>query len=191
MQSLFVSLITLSSILIACSSNVKTDNKIDEVKPAQETPKLAIPPKPATTEHLKVVTLADAEKILGERAHITDSTMSTQSNIVVYKSTYTANAGNDATRGSVTFLFEDYKLQGDATTKYGFIKASHEGKAGFEELRGLADEAYFHSDKKNTHIIMLRKGTKVVTMKVNKITPKTSEKAFREVAAKIAVYGNE
>src|SRR5687768_2426291 len=174
------------SILIACSSSAKPDNEIKATGPTRDTSRAVSNPRPTTPDHLKLVTLEDGEKILGEPAHITDSTMTTQPNIVVYKASYTANAGTEATRGNVYFVFEDYKHQADAETKYAFIKASNEANAGFEELKGLGDEAYFHTDKKNFYFIMLRKKTKVVAMKVSKITPKTSEKAFREVAERIA-----
>src|SRR5688572_7274939 len=106
------------SILIACSSSAKPDNEVEATGPARDTSKAVSNPRPKNSDHLKLVTLADGEKILGEPAHITDSTMTTQPNIVVYKTSYTAKAGTDATRSNVTFLFEDYKHQADATTKY-------------------------------------------------------------------------
>lgn len=186
MKLVLICLLAAYSILISCSSSAKPENDTVDNKPAQQTSNQESKPGPKTPDHLKLVTLADGEKILGEPAHITDSSMTTQPNIVVYKSTYTAKAGTDATSGNVSFLFEDYKHQADANTKYAFIKASNEGKAGFEELKGLGDEAYFYTDKKNFYLIMLRKKSKVVTMKVNKITSKTSESAFREVAERIA-----
>src|SRR5688500_19009213 len=115
-------------------------------------------------------TKADAESILGEPAHVTDSTMGSQQAITAYKSSYTANVGN----GAVYFLAEEFTRITDAQTKYSFIKASNENSGGFKVLEDLGDEAYFHSDNQNFYFIMARKGTRVVTFKVNKITPKTS-----------------
>lgn len=137
--------------------------------------------QPSSVKLNDLFTKADAESILGEPAYVTDSTMGSQQAITAYKSSYTANVGN----GAVYFLAEEFTRIPDATTKYSFIKASNENSAGFKVLEGLGDEAYFHSDNENFYFIMARKGTRVVSLKVNKITPKTSLDNFNQVAREV------
>ena len=131
-----------------------------------------------------VLTLHDAEKILGEPADATENNTSTQPNIKATKLTYTAKSATTLKdkAGAIYLLLEEYKLIADAQNKYAFIKASNENSGGFKVLEGVGDEAYFHSDNENFYFIMARKGSKVLTMKVNKITKTSSLDAFKEVS---------
>ena len=52
-------------------------------------------------------------------------------------------------------------------------------------IHDLGDEAYFHSDGENFYFILVRKGLKMIRMKVNKITSNTSVAEFNRVARKI------
>ncbi len=178
--------------LVACSSSGKP-----EVETSNTTTSTAItttPPSPTPSSHNEVVsqtktltalfTHVDAEKILGEKATITDSLMSNQSNIKAYKSSYTGKANGDKT-GVVNFLIEEYSRETDALTKYGFIKASNENQPGYKDLNGMGDEGYFHGDGNAFYFTSVRKGVKVYNLKV-KITPTTSLEAFNATAKRIA-----
>jgi hypothetical protein len=177
---LFISITFLS----ACSGKPETTN----TKESQDTVRNAQPVnnvvEPSSVKLTELFTLADAESILGEPAHVTDSTMGSQQGISAYKSSYTANAGG-AKAGTIYFLAEEYSKVPDAQTKYGFIKAANENSGGFKALEGIGDEAYFHSDNEKFYFIMARKGKRVVTFKVNKITPKTSLDNFNRVAREV------
>lgn len=133
----------------------------------------------------KLFSEADAENILGEPAHVTDSTQGSQQGITAYRSAYTADAQSSRV-GAIYFLVEEYSRIPDAQTKYSFIKASNENSAGFKVLEDLGDEAYFHSDNENFYFFMVRKGNRVANLKVNKITPKTSLDDFNRVSHELA-----
>ena len=64
--------------------------------------------------------LADAEKILGEKAHLKDSTSKEEIQQFQFKSTFTVDTKEAATQkiGNVYFMFEDYNQEGDAQKKY-------------------------------------------------------------------------
>lgn len=81
-------------------------------------------------------------------------------------------------------MIEDYAEIESAKKTYSGIMESNR-KNGINELKDLGDEAYFHTDNKNFYFILVRKGTKVLRMKVNKITNTTSREAFDSVANKI------
>lgn len=130
--------------------------------------------------------LSDAEKILGEPAHLTDSSTTTTADALTYHCAYAANSKDKKTEktGNVYFLFEHYNQVASAQKKYSFIKTANQDH-GINVLDDLGDEAYFHTDKENFYFIMVRKGRKVFNMKVNKITSTTSLDEFNLVAKKI------
>jgi hypothetical protein len=133
-----------------------------------------------------LVTLADAEKILGEPASLTDSATSAGKDVFTYSCAYTANAKDPKSEktGNVYFLIQRYERLPSAQNRYTSTRKANENH-GIEDLAGVGDEAYFHTDKENFYFVMVRKGATVLTMKVNKITSTTSLDAFHSVARKI------
>lgn len=130
--------------------------------------------------------LTDAEKILGEAAHLSDSASAFPSGTLRYSCAYFANARDlkSGKTGSVYFFIEDYGELAAAREKYSFIKTANEDQ-GIKTLKDLGDEAYFHSDNQNFYFIMVRKDKIVFNMKVNKITNNTSLDEFNPIAKKI------
>jgi len=131
-------------------------------------------------------TLSDAEKILGEQAHLTDSSSATKENTFTYQCAYFANVKDlkSEKTGCIYFLVEQYAQLSSAKEKYSFIKTANENH-GIKVLHDTGDEAYFHSDRQNFYFIMVRKGNIVFNMKVNKITGNTSLDEFNRIAKKI------
>jgi hypothetical protein len=170
---LAITIITIS----ACKESPGTGNK-EMAATGKENTALSISGR-------EVFTLADAEKILGEPAHITDSSHAKE-HAITYNSTYTANSPEPKTgkTGNVYFMMENYSDIVDASKSYTSIRDMNE-KNGIEELDDLGDEAYFHSDGQNFLFIMVRKGHKMFRIKVNKVTAKTSKDAFMLVAKDI------
>lgn len=188
MNHFFHVVILLVISLLSCQSSQKEDAAVEKeqaVRPTSNGDEKVVNTPAATSE--PVLTLVDAEKILGEPAVITENNTSTQPNIKATRLAYRAKSTEVEKEkgGGVYFLLEEYKLITDAKTKYGFIQASNENNAGYKALKDVGDEAYFHSDGENFYFIMARKGTKVVTMKVNKITKTSSQDAFMETAKSI------
>jgi glycine betaine/choline ABC-type transport system substrate-binding protein len=135
----------------------------------------------------KLLTLPDAEKILGEPAHLTESSSIGTGEVSAYRYAYTANSIDQKSgkTGVIYFLLEKYNNISAAQKKYSDIKIANQNHEGVKVLHDLGDEAYFHSDGQNFYFIMVRKGEKVFNMKVNKTTGKTSLDAFNLVAGKI------
>lgn len=133
------------------------------------------------------MSLADAEKILGEKAHATEGTAKTKSDTAFYRSTYMADTVDAKTgkTGVVYFILEEYARLDAAKKNYSFIKTANENH-GIKMLNNLGDEAYFHTDNENFYFILVRKGKKMFRIKVNKITSHTSLDEFNAFAKKLA-----
>ena len=72
-----------------------------------------------------------------------------------------------------------------AQEAYTAIVAGNTGMPGQEKITGLGDEAFFHTDKQHFYLIIFRKKDQVITLKVNKLTGKTSAPELRKLAAKL------
>lgn len=131
-------------------------------------------------------TLSDAEKILGEPAHLTDSSSSMKGEVSRYTCAYFANTKDLKSKktGAIYFLIEKFAVLSSAKEKYSFTKSANEDH-GIKVLHDIGDEAYFHSDQQNFYFIMVRKGSSVFNMKVNKLTSNTSLDEFNRIAKKI------
>lgn len=132
-------------------------------------------------------TISEAEKILGEPAHLSDSSTVISEKEKIYKCSYTADSTDKKSgkTGVIYVLFEEYNQLSDAEEKYSSTKKANENHEGIKTLDELGDEAYFHSDGENFYFIMARKGKNVLIMKVNKTTGFTSLDEFNKVAKKI------
>jgi hypothetical protein len=145
---------------------------------------------PATEQAVadtSLFTLAEAEKILGEPAHLTNGTDSFDPGFATdERFVYTANDTDRVSGklGVIYFLVQTYTTVAGAHERYAFIKKANENH-GIETLTGVGEEAYFHTDGENFLFIMARKGMKVLTMKVNKTTSHTSRAGFDEVARRV------
>jgi hypothetical protein len=172
----------------------KEESRSDTVKPVKGNhPLTSIQPG-------SLFTLADAEKILGEPAHLTDSLSTTKGvaskyavndsvsaikkDASTYGCAYKANSEDKKTgkTGIVYFLFEQYPHVASAKTVYSFYKRANENNPGFKELHGLGDEAWFGS---SPLFVYVRKGEKIFVMKVNKMTSMTSVDEFNLIAVQI------
>ena len=156
---------------------------------------------PDTIDATSLFTLSDAEKILGEPAHLADSASTvpgvaskTSVNDSVfpikkmarsYKCAYEANAEDKKTgrTGKVYFLFEQYPLVSSAATVYSYYKRSNQTHPGFKERHDLGDEAWSGDSPVSVYV---RKGNILFGVKVNKMTSHTSSDGFNEVVKKIA-----
>ncbi len=185
--SCFIILSTL--ILLRCGNTASPDHS--QLRPEQALVKdssakdLAILADSIRPENL--FTLADAAKILGEPAQLTDSSTVVNENVATYKCAFFAKSPDEKTgkTGAVYFMFEQYNYIASAAKEYASIKKSNENHQGVRVLQNLGDEAYFHSDEKNFYFILVRKAGKMFRIKVNKITSKTSVDSFNETAKKI------
>lgn len=133
-------------------------------------------------------TLPDAQKILGEKSHLSDSSTAVKKDTLEIKNAFTADAIDPATgkTGVIYFMIEEYSQLSSAKNAYQFIKVANEKHEGVKVIQGMGDEAYYHSDGNNFYFYLVRKGRRMLRIKVNKITSHTSLKEFYRVAKKIA-----
>src|ERR1700752_4169372 len=125
------------------------------------------------------MSIADAEKILGERTHTAEDKSRTKGEITVWQCSYMADTVDEKTgkTGIIYFMLEEYKELSEAQKNYSSIKKANENH-GIKTLHDSGDEAYFHSDNENFYFILARKGKKMFRIKVNKITSHTSLDEF-------------
>jgi hypothetical protein len=153
-----------------------------------------------TTDPRTLFTLPDAEKVLGEPAHLVDSGStipgvareSSPNDSVLpikklassWRCAYEANNVDEKTgrTGKVYFLIEDYPNTSYANTVYSYYKRSNETHPGFKEFHNLGDEGWSGDSPVSVYI---RKANKILVLKVNKMTSKTSTDGFNEVVKKI------
>jgi len=177
----------------------RSSNKVDPS--IHTTTKPGVNHRHITTDVKDLFTLPNAEKILGEPAHLADSSSTvpgvaskTSVNDSVlpikrtasaYRCAYEANAEDTKTgrTGKVYFLIEKYPNISSAMTVYSYYKRSNETHPGFKEFHDLADEGWTGNSPVS---IYMRKGNKIVGVKMNKMTSKTSTDGFNEVVKNVA-----
>jgi hypothetical protein len=130
------------------------------------------------------LSVADAEKILGEKAKLSDSSSVRSKNVLRIHITYSAIEKAEKER-NLYVVFEEFDDTDAAAKRYAFVRDGNADHEGVEPLTGVGDEAYFHSDGTAFCFIMARKGNKVLTMKANRMSAKTSVIAFREIGARV------
>jgi len=142
---------------------------------------------PFTIQDTSLLTLKDAEKIFGEPGKVVENITETNNNVKVYKTAYRANE-KDAKSGreiNLYFMYEVYKYDSSAKRVYSDIKTSNQTHEGFQIWNGVGDEAYYHTDGTNFYFVLARKGTKMIRMKLNKVTEKSSEAEFKKISERI------
>ena len=131
---------------------------------------------------------SDAEKILGEKAYLSDGSSTVKKDTLEIKRAYTAHSTDQKTgkTGVIYFMIEKYDQDSSAKKAYNFIKVANENHEGVKIIHDMGDEAYFHSDGKNFYFILARKGKIMFRIKVNKITSHTSLNEFNLISKKIS-----
>jgi len=184
----------------SCSQS-STKSGDDKVKQSKDTTARAEVGHPlSTTDIRNLFTLSDAEKILGEPGHLVDSgstvpgvatKYSVKDSVTPikqeassYNCTYEANTKDKKTgrTGLIYFLIEQYYRVSSASTVYSYYKRANENNSGFKELHDLGDEAWFGN---SPLFVYVRKGDKILVMKVNKMTSLTSLDGFNLVVKHI------
>ena len=123
---------------------------------------------------------ADAEKILGLPARQTESETFTENNVLQHKCSWKAT--QEDLNSNLYYLDEQYNNAESAHKVFEDIVVSNRNNPG--QTRPLiGDEAWLHSDGTNFCMLMVRKGNKIIRMKVNKLTKETSVEEMKRIAA--------
>ena len=142
---------------------------------------------PFATQDASLLTLKDAEKIFGEQGKQVENITESRDNVKVFKTAYRANE-KDAKSGreiNLYFMYEEYKFDSSAMRVYSEIKTSNQTHEGFQIWNGIGDEAYYHTDGANFYFVLARKGSKMIRMKLNRVTSKSSEAEFKKISERI------
>ncbi len=133
------------------------------------------------------LSLAEARKVMGEDVRITEDKDSVASGYFRHKYTFSTLRVLNATGqpSNLFYVYEQYANIKEAEKVCEDVRMTNQGLSGFEKVKGLGDEALYHTDARNFRIIIARKGNKIIRMKVNKITEKTSHESLRSVAAEV------
>jgi hypothetical protein len=136
----------------------------------------------------KLLTLTDAEKIMGERVTLTGNTFIKKGDTLEYKCDYTALSQDTITSkiGKLYFMYEVYGGVSAAANAYAAIYQANSRHEGVEVVPGLGNEAYYHSDQTAFYFFLVRKDKKMFRMKLNKVTSHSSVIEFKKVARHIA-----
>ena len=135
----------------------------------------------------KLLTLTDAEKIMGEPAKLTCNTFIKKGDTLEYKCDYTALSQDTITSkiGKLYFMYEAYREVAAAANAYAAIYEANSRHEGVEVVSGLGNEAYYHSDQTGFYFFLVRKNEKMFRLKLNKVTSRSSVVEFKEATRRI------
>ncbi len=123
---------------------------------------------------------ADAEKILGLPARQIESETFTEDNVLQHKCSWKAT--QEDLNSNLYYLDEQYNNAESAHKVFEDIVVSNWNNPG-QTRPEIGDEAWLHSDGTNFCLLMVRKGSKIIRMKVNKLTKETSVEEMKRIAA--------
>ena len=131
----------------------------------------------------KLLTLSDAERIMGEPVKLTCNSFMKKIDTLEYACDYTALSEDRITRktGKLYFIYEIYAGVAAAHNAYLSIYQANRMHPGVEIVPGLGDEAYYHSDGTNFYFFLVRKNEKMIRLKSNKTTSHSSPEEFKRV----------
>lgn len=121
----------------------------------------------------------DAEKILGFPARQTESTTVSENNVVQHKCSWKAT--QDDLNSNLYYSDEQHDNAESAHKVFEDIVVSNSNNPGHSRP-DIGDEAWLHSDGTNFCFLMVRKGNKIIRLKVNRLTKGTSVEEMKRVA---------
>jgi hypothetical protein len=122
---------------------------------------------------------ADAEKILGLPARQTESSTVSENNVVQHKCSWTAT--KDELKSNLYYLDEQHNDAAAAHKVFEDIVVGNINNPGHSRP-DIGDEAWLHSDGTNFCFLMVRKGNRIIRLKVNRLTKQTSVDEMKRVA---------
>ena len=128
------------------------------------------------------VSLSDAKKVRGMHARLTTNATKEKDGVIKHDLAFT---GTIDTNSHLYVLSAKYTGGAAAHQAYAAIVSANAGMPGQEKLNGIGDEAFFHTDSQHFELLIFRKNDRMVTLKVNRITAKTSVTELRKLAGKI------
>ena len=121
----------------------------------------------------------DVEKILGLPAYQTETKTFKENNVLQHKCSWKAT--QEDLNSNLYYLGEEYDTDESAHEVFKDIVESNRQNPG-QSYPDIGDEAWLHSDGTNFCLLMVRKGNKMIRMKVNKLTKDTSVDEMKRIA---------
>lgn len=141
----------------------------------------------AVGQHVKAqpvrLSLTEAEKIMGEAVRLNDSSSGYASGAYFYKCSYFGISTDSVTGriGKLYYMYEEYDKESEAHNVYQGFKTANEKNSPLKDL-SFGDEGYYQGPPGPPPFILVRKGNKMLRLKVNKSTSHTSSEGFMDVA---------
>lgn len=132
-------------------------------------------------------TKVEVEKILGQAASLTDQKKEIKDNFIKRSLTYTCLENELETNRPINlhYILTKYTDSTLARNAYDDILKSNHNMPGQTSLTGFGNQAWYHSDNENFSVIIVRKGDKLLLMKINKMTRKFSKEELKKVTKRI------
>lgn len=110
---------------------------------------------------------ADAERILGQAAQLTEDKKETSDNRIKRSLSYTALDKEEGTHRPINLHYTLTKYPDSVLARraYNDILKSNTNLPGQSSLTGIGDEAWYHSDSENFSVIIVRKSDMLMLMK--------------------------
>jgi hypothetical protein len=131
-----------------------------------------------------ILTLPEAEKIMGEPMKLNDSSSSYANGIHSFQCSYFGFVKDSATgfEGRLYYMYEDYDKESEAHKVYEGFRISNEKNSPLKNF-AVADEGYYQVPPGPPPFILARKGTRLYRFKINKSTINSSVERLLEVAS--------
>jgi len=135
----------------------------------------------------KCLSLSDAEKILGQKAALTESSSEVKDDASKQRCTFTATTIDPETNnlGHLYYMFEKYDNELSAQNVYKSILTGNQNMPNLQRINQLGDEAMRHTDFENFDLIIVRKGNILIRLKINKLTSLTDASELQTIAKKL------
>jgi len=138
------------------------------------------------------LTQSDAEKIIGQPVWLVENTSKIEGDVRRSDCTYRGISRDKVSGKDINLYFSLERREKNPTVEQAReIFASTYGKINEPDifvgkLSGIGDEAFVISNPPSFHFIMVRKGAKIFSMKLNKAPEKTSLDELKAFAKKCA-----
>lgn len=182
MKILLFLLLGISHGLTACDAAVQEKN-------IEVTTSLAANRQPGNTDSipsfLRCVSLEDANKILGQPSRMINGLLSERPHLT-YDCSYRTTGPDPKTNktGNLYYMLEQFADSTGAKKVYDELIEGNRHNSG-QSVLSLGTQGHFHTDGENFYFLMVRKGSRLLKIKVNKITSLTSEQELKNVASRI------
>lgn len=148
-------------------------------------------PRAGQLQPSQILTTADAERILGQPARLTEEVSEVVGGVRKNRCVYTlaAKAAAGSQQTGVYFSFEQRDSNPSveqARQVLEKIRAENEHDVAIVELPGVGDEAFMLDGLEDRYFILARKGSLILRLQVRGVTAKTSLAALKAFAAKAA-----